>query len=186
MTADQTACSAIIAEETPDAAVISNLGAASYHLITAGDRERNFYMTGHMGGTTPMGLGLALAIDDPVTVIDGDGSLLMSLGTLSTVAAADPANLTIVLMDNGVFETTGGQPTLSSHVDFAAVAEDCGLAAFHADSETEFRAAYGEAAAHEGPAVVVCEVSPDTPEDHPPLDYSHAYQKHRFRSAVRE
>lgn len=181
MTAEQSACTEIVIEETPDAAVISNLGTASYHLIDVEDRERNFYLTGAMGSTTPLGLGLALSTDDQVTVIDGDGSLLMSLGSLSTVADTNPENLTIVVMDNETFETTGGQPTLSETVDFAGVARNCDLPAWAVSSESGFREAYREATDHAGATLVSCKVESEAPDDYPSLDYAHAYTKHRFR-----
>jgi thiamine pyrophosphate-dependent acetolactate synthase large subunit-like protein len=181
MTADQTACTAAVLEETPDAAVVSNLGTASYHLAALGDRPRNFPLTGAMGSTTPLGLGLALAVDDQVTVLDGDGSMLMSLGALSTVARLDPPNLVVVVMDNGAYETTGGQTTLSTEVDFAAVARDCGLSAWHVDGDGAFREAYADAVATDGTGVIACEVDPGRPEEYPPLDYGHSYVKHRFR-----
>jgi thiamine pyrophosphate-dependent acetolactate synthase large subunit-like protein len=182
VTADQTACTAAVLEETPDAAVISNVGTASYHLTALGDRARNFPLTGAMGVTTPVGLGLALATDEQVTALDGDGSMLMSLGALSTVARLNPSNLVVVVMDNAAYETTGGQTTLSTEVDFEGVARDCGLSARSADSNEGFREAYTEAVAADGAGVVVCEVAAEKPEEYPPLDYGHSYVKHRFRS----
>ena len=181
MTADQTACTAAVLEETPDAAVVSNVGTASYHLTALGDRARNFPLTGAMGATTPFGLGIALAVEDPVAVLDGDGSMLMSLGALSTVARMDPPNLVVVVMDNAAYETTGGQSTLSTEVDFAGVARECGLPAWSVDSNEAFREAYADAVETDGAAVVVCEVEPEKPDEYPPLDYGHAYTKHRFR-----
>lgn len=181
MTADQSTVTEILLEETPDAAVISNLGTASYHLVDVEQRARNFTMTGAMGSTTPLGLGLALATDEQVTVVDGDGSLLMSLGALSTVAAADPENLTVVVMDNESFETTGGQPSLSDTVDFAGVARECDLPAWAVTTAAAFREAYREATAHDGATLVTCRVAGEQPEDYPDLDYAHAYTKHRFR-----
>jgi thiamine pyrophosphate-dependent acetolactate synthase large subunit-like protein len=181
VTADQAACTAVALEETPDAAVVSNLGTASYHLAALGDRPRNFHLTGAMGVTTPLGLGLALAVDEQVTVLEGDGSLLMSLGTLGTVARMDPPNLVVVVMDNGAFQTTGGQPTLSSVVDLAGVSRECGLSAWDVDSTGAFREAYLAAVEADGTGVVVCAVDAETPESHPSLDYAHAYSKHRFR-----
>jgi len=181
VTADQTACTAAVLEETPDAAVVSNLGTASYHLTALEDRPRNFPLTGAMGTTTPLGLGLALSVDEQVTVLDGDGSLLMSLGALSTVARLDPPNLVVVVMDNAAYETTGGQPTLSTEVDFAGVARDCGLPARHVDSEEGFREAYAAAVDADGAAVVACDVAAEKPEAYPPLDYAHAHVKYRFR-----
>lgn len=182
--ADQYRCIELVLETTPDAAIISNLGTTSWSLIDIEDRERNFYMNGAMGVTTPTALGLAISTDEQVTVLDGDGSLLMSLGVLSTVAAQDPSNLTIVVMNNGAFETTGRQPTLSANVDFAAVAADCGLTAWQADSTAEFEEAYEAAVEHDSAALVDLAVEPFTPEDYPSLDYAHSHIKHRFRTAM--
>lgn len=182
--ADQYRCIELVLETTPDAAVISNLGTSSWSLIDIEDRKRNFYMNGAMGVTTPTALGLAISTDEQVTVLDGDGSLLMSLGVLSTVAEQNPANLTIVVMNNGAFETTGRQPTLAANVDFAAVAADCGLTSWDVTSTDEFADAYEAAVAHEGPALVDLSVEPFTPEDYPSLDYAHSHIKHRFRTAM--
>lgn len=181
MTADQSAVTEILLAETPDAAVVSNLGTASYHLVDVEQRPRNFTMTGAMGSTTPLGLGLALATDEQVTVVDGDGSLLMSLGALSTVAAANPENLTVVVMDNESYETTGGQPSLSDTVDFAGVARECDLPAWAVTTESGFREAYREATARDDATLVTCRVAGEQPEDYPDLDYAHAHTKHRFR-----
>lgn len=181
MTADQTECTAVVLEETPDAAVVSNLGTASYHLVAVADRPRNFTLTGAMGGTTPLGLGLALAVEEQVTVLEGDGSLLMSLGTLATVARADPPNLVVAVMDNRAYETTGGQPVPSETVDFAGVARECGLPAWTAKTADGFRDAYAAAVEHDGAALVVCEVEAGRPDDFPGLDWAHAHVKDRFR-----
>ena len=83
-----------------------------------------------MGQATSIGLGLALAQPGRgVIVFSGDGSLLMNLGCLATIAAAKPSNLTIVLLDNGVYEVTGGQKTAGevARVDFAGLATASGL-----------------------------------------------------------
>lgn len=181
MTADQAICTAAVLEETPDAAVVSNVGTASYHLTALGDRPRNFPLTGAMGATTPVGLGLALAVDEQVTVLDGDGSMLMSLGALSTVARLNPPNLTVVVMDNAAYETTGGQRTLSTEVDFAGVARECGLAAWSVDSNEGFREAYADAVETDDAGVIACVVVAEKPDEYPGLDYGHAYTKHRFR-----
>lgn len=180
--ADQWACTAAVLEETPDAAVVANLGTAAYVLAGVDDRARNFYCWGSMGVTTPIGLGVAMGTDDPVAVLDGDGSTLMSLGALSTVAEAGPANLVVVIFDNTAYATTGGQPTREGPTDFAAVAADLGLAAWDVDTDAAFADAYAEAVAHDGPAVVACSVAAIDPEARPPLDFAHV--KRRFRDAV--
>jgi sulfopyruvate decarboxylase subunit beta len=89
-----------------------------------------------MGQATSLGLGMALARPDrKVVVCNGDGSMLMNLGSLVTITAQAPANLTVILFDNGVYEVTGVQPTLAAAtlrrdaaaLDFAEVARACGF-----------------------------------------------------------
>ncbi|WP_255197418.1 thiamine pyrophosphate-dependent enzyme [Halorarius litoreus] len=180
--ADQYECTARLLSVTPDAAIVSNLGVASYVLAGVEDRPRNFYLWGSMGVTTPVGLGLALALDDPVTVLDGDGSMVMSLGALATVADQNPPNLTVVVWDNGQYGTTGGQPSASRTVDIAAVARDVGLDATHVTTADDFEAAYAAAVDADHASVVVCEVEPADPDERPPFDFAHI--KRRFRDAV--
>jgi thiamine pyrophosphate-dependent acetolactate synthase large subunit-like protein len=171
--ADQYACTRSVLDTTPNAAVVSNLGVASYVLesVTEGDRPRNFYQWGSMGVTTSVGLGIALATDDPVTVLEGDGSLLMSLGVLSTVARYDPDNLVVVLWSNEVYGTTGGQSLRAEHTDFAGVAESCGLAADTVRSTAAFEDAYHDAVNADGARLIVCHVDPVDPDARPDFDY---------------
>jgi len=180
--ADQVRCTEAVLEATPEAALVSNLGIASYVLAGVEDRARNCYLWGSMGVTTPVGLGLALEVDEQVTVLDGDGSTLLSLGALATVARHDPADLVVVVFDNGAFATTGGQPSGSELVDFAAVAEAVGLRAYGASSDAEFREAYDAAVEHDGAALVACRADPVDPESRPPLDFPHVAR--RFREAM--
>jgi sulfopyruvate decarboxylase subunit beta len=85
-------------------------------------------MLGSMGMATPIALGISLATDKEVVVIDGDGSLLMSPGVLATAAHFSPGNLTIVAIDNGSYGSTGNQPTLTaSCVDLSLVAGGFGI-----------------------------------------------------------
>lgn len=113
----------------PQALVISGLGSPSYDLFAAGDRPENFYLWGAMGGAAAMGLGLALAQPArSVLVLTGDGEQLMGLGTLATIGAQQPANLSIVVLDNGHFGETGMQPSHTSlGTSLAAVARGCGF-----------------------------------------------------------
>lgn len=190
MTADQRACTAALLDRIPpETATVANLGHAAFLLMAAGDRARNYYMRGAMGSTTSTGMGVAMGTDDPVVVLEGDGSLLMSLGCLSTVGEYAPANLTVVVWNNGSYDTTGGQPTASADggpVDFVGVAENCGVTAFAAATVEGFRAAVDDALAHDGPALVAADV--ETPAVEPPdgFDYGCSYVKHRFRSAMTE
>ena len=85
-------------------------------------------MLGSMGMATPIGLGLSLATDKEVVVIDGDGSLLMNPGVLATAAHFSPENLKIIAIDNGAYGSTGSQPTLTaSCVDLSLVAKGFGI-----------------------------------------------------------
>lgn len=93
-----------------DLLVVTGLGSPSYDVYAAGENDGNFYLWGAMGGAAMVGLGLALAQPDrPVAVITGDGEALMGVGALLTVAAKKPANLTIVVLDNGHYGETGMQ-----------------------------------------------------------------------------
>jgi len=104
-------------------------GMISREAFNIRDRAENFYMIGSMGLLNALGLGLAL--QSPmwrIWVIEGDGSALMSLGTLPLIATLRAHNLIHVVLDNEVYESTGGQPTISSEVDLAALAEAAGYA----------------------------------------------------------
>jgi phosphonopyruvate decarboxylase len=116
-------------EQLPDALVVSGLGSPTYDVYAAGQRATNFYLWGAMGGAVPLALGVALAQPDrSVLAITGDGEQLMGLGSLATVAACAPANLTIVVLDNGHFGETGMQASHTSlGADLAAVARGCGI-----------------------------------------------------------
>jgi hypothetical protein len=106
----------LVVDHAGDAAIVASLGHPAYDLFAAGDRPRNFYTWGSMGLASSVGLGLALARPDVrVIVLDGDGSLLMNLGSLATIGLLQPANFVLIVMDNEQFATTGGQPTPTSH-----------------------------------------------------------------------
>lgn len=120
-------------------AVIGGIGNTNFDLWAAGHRPQNFYMLGSMGLAFPIALGVALAQPDRrVFALEGDGSLLMQLGALSTIAALKPKNLIMVVMDNGIYQITGAQPTPAASVaDLVAIAIGSGLAssAWAADEE---------------------------------------------------
>src|ERR1051325_9320093 len=102
----------IVVEHAAESAIVASLGHPAYDLFAAGDRPRNFYTWGSMGLASSIGLGIALAQPDVrVIVLDGDGSLLMNLGSLATIGLLRPRNLTVVVMDNERYATTGGQAT---------------------------------------------------------------------------
>ena len=97
-------------DQVPDALVVTGLGSASYDVFAHGEREQNFYLWGAMGGSVPVGLGLALAQPErSVLVVTGDGEMLMGIGSLGSAAVRAPENLTVLVLDNGHFGETGMQ-----------------------------------------------------------------------------
>ena len=112
-----------------DEAVIGGIGNANFDLWASGQRPQNFYMLGSMGLTIPIALGVAIAQPQRhVIALEGDGSLLMQLGCLATVAERAPKNLTIVIWDNGIYQITGSQPTPGAAVaDLVAFARAAGI-----------------------------------------------------------
>ncbi|HEY7908660.1 MAG TPA: thiamine pyrophosphate-dependent enzyme, partial [Thermomicrobiales bacterium] len=86
--------------------------------------------------------------------IEGDGGLLMGLSALPTVGLLKPKNLVILVLDNGAYASTGGQPTAAVSTDFAAVAEGCSIRGITADDEPGFRAALADAKQSDGPTLV--------------------------------
>ena len=103
------------------------LGSTTWDLAAAGDNPRNFYLWGAMGGAAMIGLGLALAQPKKrVAVITGDGEMLMGLGAFASIGVQQPANLTVVVIDNERYGETGMQHTHTAYgVDLAAIASAC-------------------------------------------------------------
>ena len=135
-------------------AVIGGIGNTNFDLWAAGQRPENFYMLGSMGLAVPIALGVALAQPARRTfVLEGDGSLLMQLGALGTVAATAPKNLAIIAFDNGMYHITGKQKTLTAAtVDLVAVARGAGLEQSEwAKDEAHFEALVDSALRKDGP-----------------------------------
>jgi len=108
--------------------VICTLGLPSRELYSLSDKPSHFYMLGSMGMASSIGLGLALAQEKRVYIIDGDGSLLMNLGSLATVAAHAPKNYCLVVVDNKGYGSTGHQPTpTAGRTDLAQLARAAGI-----------------------------------------------------------
>ena len=120
-------------------AVIGGIGNTNFDLWATGQRPQNFYMLGSMGLAFPIALGVALAQPKRhVFALEGDGSILMQMGCLSTIATLKPENLTMIVMDNGIYQITGAQPTPAAAVsDIVAIAIGSGLtnSAWAADEE---------------------------------------------------
>lgn len=120
---------AALLEQLTDQPVIVCNGFPSREAYTIADRPTHFYMIGSMGVAAAIGLGVALnKPNKKVVVLDGDGNVLMGMGTLATVGALKPKNFVHVVLDNEVYGSTGNQPTISNVVRLEQVAKAAGYA----------------------------------------------------------
>jgi sulfopyruvate decarboxylase subunit beta len=145
-----------IAEERGEAVVVPTMTTAPAWREIAPD-DRSVACIGFMGGASSLGLGIALAQPERrVLVLDGDGSLLMQLGSLATVAGVQPRNFTHLLFKNGVYHTSGSQGIPGGErVDFAGMALAAGYRSAHTiDDLEEFRIRLPELLAEDGPVLV--------------------------------
>jgi thiamine pyrophosphate-dependent acetolactate synthase large subunit-like protein len=112
-----------------DEAIVAGIGNTNFDLYAVGHRPQNFYMLGSMGLACPIALGVALAQPERgVIALEGDGSILMALGCLTTIGMTKPRNLTIIIMDNGIYQITGKQATATQRTaDIVAIARGAGI-----------------------------------------------------------
>jgi phosphonopyruvate decarboxylase len=168
---------ACVVEELPaDAVTVSTTGLISRELFAARDLASNFYMQGSMGHAAAIGLGVALErADRPVVVVDGDGAVLMHMGTLSTIGFYAPANLVHVVIDNEAYESTGSQATTTSRTRLEEVALACGYRrAWRCTRAAEVRDALRAAAAGGGPALVLVKVNRSAASEPPRVTTTYA------------
>lgn len=172
-----------------DKLVVTIMGACAQELYNCGHRENFFYLQHAMGLASSIGLGLALNLpDEPVVVLDGDGSVLMNLGTLATLARYRPPNLTHIIFDNGSLLSTGGfvTHTTSGVTDLAAIAQGAGVPNVSSVSAPyDFMEAVGDAFEREELTVVVCRVDAVGP-DHYGMDLKLPENAFRFERFIRE
>lgn len=165
--------------------ILAGIGSPTYDLYGAGDRDLNLYTWGSMGQISSMGLGLAVARPDlKVIVLDGDGSLLMNLGSLATIARKAPPNLVHIVWDDGVYETTGRQTThTGAGADLAGIAGAAGIPkSLAVEDEPGFGAAVDRALNEPGPWCIVAKVAPEKGTARPPRDP--IFFKYRFMRAI--
>jgi thiamine pyrophosphate-dependent acetolactate synthase large subunit-like protein len=151
----------LVAKLPGDEAVIGGIGNTNFDLWCAGQRPQNFYMLGSMGLACPIALGVALAQPARrVVALEGDGSLLMQLGTLATIAMLKPKNLIVIVMDNQAYQITGLQPTATAFgADFVAIARGAGIgqSEWAADKDM-FDQLFARALAEDGPSLIAVRI----------------------------
>jgi len=153
-----------------DEAVIGGIGYSNFDLwgASGGKRTQNFYMLGSMGLAVPIALGVAIAQPQRrVIALEGDGSILMELGSLATVASRRQKNLAIVILDNGAYQITGGQATVTGDcADIVGIARASGIAqsAWAAD-ESAFEELIAQSLREDGPWLIGCRIDNAKPKD---------------------
>ena len=165
--------SRLVKKLTNEEAVIGGIGNTNFDLWAAGHRPQNFYMLGSMGLACPIALGVALAQPERgVIALEGDGSLLMSLGCLATIATMKPRNLTLIVWDNGIYQITGRQPTATSHAtDIVAVARGAGIMSSEwVRNEAHFEELIGRGFTQGGPTLLAAKIDDKPGEIQPPRD----------------
>jgi len=182
-------CIKALYPELHDRLVVTIMGACAQELYDLGHRENFFYLEHAMGLASSIGLGLAMNVpDEKVVVLDGDGSVLMNLGTLATLARYRPANLTHIIFDNGSLLSTGGfaSHTTSGITDLAAIARGAGCPKVSlVNTVYEFMEAAADAFEGDTMATVVAKVEAVGP-DHYGMDMKLPENAFRFQRYILE
>jgi thiamine pyrophosphate-dependent acetolactate synthase large subunit-like protein len=170
---------------TADMIVVCTLGEASSALHSVEDRPRNFYMLGSFGMAISIGLGLSLVRKEKIIVIDGDAAILYNLGSLGTTGWYCRPNLIHIVIDNGVCESTGRQPTATSAgIDLAEVGRACRLPSARAKTVANLRSELMLALKKKGPRLIVADVSYQRDAAGSRLALSGPHLKGRFLAAL--
>jgi len=182
-------CLQMIYPELEDKLVVTIMGACAQELYNLGHRENFFYLQHAMGLASSIGLGLATHLpNERVVVLDGDGSVLMNLGTFATLARYHPKNLIHVIFDNGSLLSTGGfeSHTSSGVTDLDAIARGAGIRhVAHAVTTLDFGEAFLAAVEREDLSVIVAKVAAVGP-DHYGMDLELGENAFRFRRWIQE
>jgi len=177
-------CLEMIYPELQDKLVVTIMGASAQELYNLGHRENFFYLQHAMGLASSIGLGLAMHLPaERVVVLDGDGSVLMNLGTFATLARYRPGNLIHIVFDNGSLLSTGGfdSHTTSGVTDIAAIARGAGIEHVAAvDTAVDFGEAFIAALERNDLSVIVAKVAAVGPE-HYGMDLQLPENAFRFR-----
>ena len=184
-TLDRRAVVARLLRDRDGLLVVTGLGSPSYDVHAAGDHDGNYYLWGAMGAAALVGLGLAQAQPDrTVMVVTGDGEQLMGLGGLATIAIAAPANLVVVVLDNGHYGETGMQRSHTGRgLDLASIATAAGFveAVTVTDPAGVDTVAQSIRQPASGPRLYVVKIKPENvPRSLPPRDGVHL--KNRLRA----
>ena len=180
------AIQAILRRVNTEDLVLSTTGMISRELFVTDDRPGNFYMIGSMGLLSSFGLGLALQFpEQKVYILEGDGSALMSLGTLALIATESPNNLFHVILDNEAYESTGAQPSISSKVNLDEIAKSSGYPhVARAEDQEALEDALSDCDTNPGPHLILVKAGIAPVEGIPRIPYPPTEIRDRFKDQV--
>lgn len=170
-----------------DALIIAANGFISRDLYSFNDRPTNFYMLGSMGLASSISLGLAESLPHKkVIVLDGDGNILMNMGSLVTIGNKSPKNLIHIVLDNGVYESTGGQTSGSDNVALEKIAKACGYRLqMKALTASELSKCILKALSQHGPAFILVKIKMGGFKIESRVSFSPVNIKKRFMKAIK-
>lgn len=150
----------MLLKHVADLPVVANLGPTTDELWHAGHRDRNFYTYGSMGLCSSIALGMALSADEKVISLDGDGSLLMNMGTISTIGREQPRNLIVIVWDNEQWAQTGYQASHTAFgTDLEQIAKGCDISkTATVRDEEELESVFMQALSEDGPWFIVAKI----------------------------
>ena len=181
-------CLQAIASLVKDELFVTTAGGATAEWNAVRPSDGNIQVK-TLGLCPSIGLGLAIALRRrKVFVFDGDGALWMNLGSLATIGLHQPKNLIHICWDNKQYESSGGEPTVSSagNIDFAGIARSAGIQSSRSVSTVdELKEAVSHALSHEGPHFICANIEAGRAEA-PPLRYDELENKYRFIRYIEE
>ncbi len=150
----------IISKKIGNQSIVAANGFISRDLFEINDKNSNFYMIGSMGLASSIGLGLALKNPKKrFFIFDGDGNVLMNLGSLATIGATEPKNLVHIVFDNSSHESTGGQPTISKKIDIHSIAKTLKYKTYKATTKNELENILRKIKKIKGPILILIKIS---------------------------
>jgi len=149
----------LIAQEIGNQPIISANGFMSRDLYETNEKENNFYMIGSMGLASSIGLGVALSNPGKkIHIFDGDGNILMNLGSLVTIGSLKPKNLIHIIFDNKAHESTGGQPTNSKIIELEKIAEVAKFKIYKISKKEQIKKIFSKIKKENGPICVLVKI----------------------------
>ena len=150
----------LVVKQIGNSPIVSNLGPTTDELWHSGHRDRNFYTYGSMGLCSSIALGMALSTTERVIALDGDGSMLMNLGSIATIGREQPKNLIVVVWDNEQWGQTGHQPSHTAMgTDLTQVALSCSIShSTTVDNLEDLTSALTTAMTEDGPWFIVAKI----------------------------